>query len=199
MQTGHPCGDLRGDEPPSSRHWAVPLWRVLGRVDHGSGWGADEAGEMLVDRRKQVYWSSPLGGNIVKGPMYRAMADPNRGSHMPLQVDTCYKGMMAALKLAVETTVRRHEAVDVDPESERDAISKSYHWSSHLLRRRAGTRSLATRNTQRMLVPAGMAHSKELIDYFFGWKLRDMQKDMQLHYSGMDRGGRLELARVTAI
>ena len=44
-----------------------------------------------------------------------------------------------------------------------------------------------------------MAYPKELIDYFFGWKLREMQKDMQLHYAGMDRRGRLELARVTAM
>ena len=46
---------------------------------------------------------------------------------------------------------------------------------------------------------AGVAHPKELIGYFFGWKLPEMQKDMQLHYTGMDRRGRLELARVTAM
>jgi len=105
---------------------------------------------------------------------------------MPLQVDSCYKDMVAALKLAVEATIRIHEAGDVDPELERDAISEDYHWSSHSLRRRADK---VARDTQRLLVAAGVAHPKELIDYFFGWKLREMQKDMQLHYAGMDRGG----------
>jgi hypothetical protein len=115
---------------------------------------------------------------------------------MPLQVDSCYKDMVAALKLAGEATIRLHEAGDVDPELERDAISEGYHWSSHSLRRRADK---VARDTQRLLVAAGVAHPKELIDYFFGWKLREMQKDMQLHYAGMDRGGRLDLARVTAM
>lgn len=63
------------------------------------------------------------------------MAAPNRGSYMPLQVDTCYKDMVVTRR----------------------------------------------------------------IDYFFGWKLQEMQNDMQLHYAGMDHGERLELARVTAM
>ena len=104
-------------------------------------------------------------GNVVKGPMFRAMADPRHGSHMPLQVDSCYKDMVAALKLAGEATIRLHEAGDVDPELERDAISEGYHWSSHSLRRRADK---VARNTQRLLVAAGVAHPTELIDYFFG-------------------------------
>ena len=33
-------------------------------------------------------------GNVVKGPMFRAMADPSHGSHIPLQVDSCYKDMV---------------------------------------------------------------------------------------------------------
>ena len=71
---------------------------------------------------------------------------------------------MAVLKLAGGATVRRHEAGDVDPELERDAISEDHHWSSHSLRRRADK---VARDTQRLLTAAGVAHPKELIDYFF--------------------------------
>ena len=62
---------------------------------------------------------------------------------MPLQVDSCYKDMVAALKLAGEATIRLHEAGDVDPELEKGAILESYHWFTHSLRR-APTRSLVT-------------------------------------------------------
>jgi hypothetical protein len=53
------------------------------------------------------------------------MADRRHESHMPLQVDSCYKNIVAALKLAGEATIRPHEAGDVDPELERDAILES--------------------------------------------------------------------------
>ena len=39
--------------------------------------------------------------------------------------------------------------------------------------------------------------TKRLIDYFFGWLLKEMTKDMQLHYAGLDRPSRRALARVT--
>ena len=38
---------------------------------------------------------------------------------------------------------------------------------------------------------------KQLIDYFFGWLLKERNKDMQLHYAGLDRVARRGLARVT--
>ena len=39
--------------------------------------------------------------------------------------------------------------------------------------------------------------SKELIDAFFGWALKELLRDMQLHYAGKDRPRRMELAKVT--
>ena len=36
-----------------------------------------------------------------------------------------------------------------------------------------------------------------MVNYFFGWRLEEMSKEMQLHYAGLDRGGRLELAKCT--
>ena len=35
----------------------------------------------------------------------------------------------------------------------------------------------------------------EMINYFYGWRLDEMSKEMMLHYAGLDRGGRLELAK----
>ena len=39
--------------------------------------------------------------------------------------------------------------------------------------------------------------NKQLIDYFYGWMLKERHKDMQLHYAGLDRFTRRGLARVT--
>ena len=75
-----------------------------------------------------------------------------------------------------------------------DNAEGGYRWSSHSLRRYAD--SVARRHLGK-LTEAGVAKPCELIDYYFGWKLREMMKDMQLHYANEDRGGRLSLARVT--
>ena len=39
--------------------------------------------------------------------------------------------------------------------------------------------------------------SKELINAYFGWCLKELAHDMQLHYAGLDRPARRTLARVT--
>ena len=39
--------------------------------------------------------------------------------------------------------------------------------------------------------------TKQLIDYFFGWCLKEMAHDMQVHYAGLDRPARRLLAQVT--
>ena len=36
-----------------------------------------------------------------------------------------------------------------------------------------------------------------LIDYFFGWLLKEMARDMQIHYAGLDTPARRLLAQVT--
>jgi hypothetical protein len=40
--------------------------------------------------------------------------------------------------------------------------------------------------------------SKEMIDFFYGWNLKEMSKDMFLHYAGLDRMARLAYAYITA-
>ena len=158
--------------------------------------GAKRSADVIEAKR----WLDEHGfgswADVVKGPLFRAMhgAMP---SHMPLQPDSCYKDMVAALKRAGELTLERHRAGDVDTELERNAIDNAeggYRWSSHSLRRYAD--SVARRHLGK-LTEAGVAKPCELIDYYFGWKLREMMKDMQLHYANEDRGGRLSLARVT--
>ena len=42
------------------------------------------------------------------------------------------------------------------------------------------------------------ARTETDLNYFFGWKLKEMEKEMIKHYAGMDRLSRLlNLARVT--
>ena len=39
--------------------------------------------------------------------------------------------------------------------------------------------------------------TKDDINFFFGWELKKMSEEMQLHYSGLDRVQRLKLSKVT--
>ena len=39
--------------------------------------------------------------------------------------------------------------------------------------------------------------TKELINFFFGWMLKELARDMQIHYAGQDRPARRLLAQVT--
>ena len=54
MRTRPPLGDLRGDEPPSDHHQSLPLWRVLGEVDHDARRGAGGGGEELRDKSESL-------------------------------------------------------------------------------------------------------------------------------------------------
>ena len=65
-------------------------------------------------------------------------------------------------------------------------------WGNHSLRRHAdGVAQQAKREGKLPEI------SKQLIDYFFGWLLKEMARDMQIHYAGLDTPARRLLAQVT--
>ena len=68
-------------------------------------------------------------------------------------------------------------------------------WGNHSLRRHSDK---VARESLHLQEKGGMIEvTKGVIDYFFGWLLKEMMKDMQTHYAGLDRPSRRGLARVT--
>ena len=65
-------------------------------------------------------------------------------------------------------------------------------WGNHSLRRHAD--GVAQEALRLGLIPNV---SKQLIDFFFGWLLKELSRDMQVHYAGLDRPARRLLAQVT--
>ena len=69
-------------------------------------------------------------------------------------------------------------------------------WGNHSLRRhsdKVARESLHKHDNKISKIEV----NKQLIDYFYGWMLKERHKDMQLHYAGLDRFTRRGLARVT--
>ena len=63
-------------------------------------------------------------------------------------------------------------------------------WGQHSFRRQSDRVAQATKGKS--------GASSDDIDFYYGWRLKELRADMQKWYSGMDRMARLALARVTA-
>ena len=82
-----------------------------------------------------------------------------------------------------------------EPDEELDLQGKAPKFSNHSLRRHAD--KLARDSLHRHEADGVLGVTKQLIDFFFGWLIKEMVKDMQLHYAGLDTPSRRILARVT--
>ena len=67
-------------------------------------------------------------------------------------------------------------------------------FGNHSLRRMAD--GIAQEALRQGLIPDV---TKQIVDFFFGWLLKEMSHDMQLHYAGLDRPARRLLAQVTSM
>ena len=112
-------------------------------------------------------------------------------THMPLATGSTYTHLMGAMKRAYSISKEMEE-----PDLELDLQGlKEPKWGNHSLRRHSDKKA---RESLPKHVAAGVTEvTKQLIDYFYGWLLKEMNKDMQLHYAGLDRPARRILARVT--
>ena len=154
--------------------------------------GVDQFDEALM---VAVNWLEDKGfGHItlmVPGPLVRATHGKTL-THMPLATTSTYTHLVGAMKLAYEETLKR-----VEPDVELDLQGlKEPKWGNHSLRRhgdKVARESIHKHPEGSSLVKV----TKQLIDYFFGWLLKEMSKDMQTHYAGLDRPSRRGLARVT--
>ena len=126
---------------------------------------------------------------IVPGPLIRATLG-KKLTHMPLATGSTYTHLIKAMKSAYEISKEMNVP---DPEIDLQGLEPRF--GNHSLRRHSD--KVAREALSRELHGSMSEVTKRVIDYFYGWLLKDMTKDMQLHYAGLDRPSRRVLARVT--
>ena len=138
--------------------------------------------------RSAWQWLEKIGwtqrASVTPGPLIRATSG-DRVTHMPLATGSTYTHLVRAIEVAYE---KSRLMGTPDPELELQGL-KEPHFGNHSLRRHGDRVARETKEMTKV--------TKETIDYFFGWLLVDMMRDMQLHYAGLDMPGRRELAKVT--
>ena len=136
-------------------------------------------------------WLAGLGlkaeCSIVPGPLLRA-TNGYVITHEPLAVESSYRHLVKAISEAHDEI---KSAGIVDPEFDLQGQVEPK-WGNHSLRRHAD--GVAQEALRLGLIPNV---SKQLIDFFFGWLLKELSRDMQVHYAGLDRPARRLLAQVT--
>ena len=127
---------------------------------------------------------------MVPGPLIRATLG-YKLSHMPLATGSTYTHLSGAMRMAYEISSKMDE-----PDLELDLQGrKEPKFSNHSLRRHSD--KVARESLPLHLSDGSSEITKQVIDYFYGWLLKEMTKDMQLHYAGLDRPSRRILARVS--
>ena len=136
-----------------------------------------------------VAWLAWLGVpeglvSVVPGPLLRA-TEPGSGkvTHMPLMPKSTYGQLVRAIDAAYVVSEAMAEP-DAELELEPGHTPK---WGNHSIRRWSD--KVACEHMEEDGV------SKEVLNYFYGWCLEAMSKEMMLHYAGIDRGGQLVLAK----
>ena len=124
---------------------------------------------------------------IVPGPLIRR----THGfliTHEPLAVASSYTHVADAIAEA-HAELRAEGVVDLEFDLQGQVEPK---WGHHSMRRHADS------NAQQALREGKLPNvTKQIVDYFFGWCLKEMATDMQLHYAGLDHLARRLLAQVT--
>ena len=128
---------------------------------------------------------------IVPGPLIRSTLGKVL-THMPLSTGSTYTHLIGAMTAAYTIS---EEMAEPDTELDLQGL-KTPKWGNHSLRRhsdKVARESMHKHGTEMCKIEV----TKQLIDYFYGWLLKERHKDMQLHYAGLDRFSRRGLARVT--
>ena len=110
---------------------------------------------------------------------------------MPLATTSTYTHLVSAIK---EAHTISEGMEDPDPEFDLQGLEKPK-FGNHSLRRHSDK---VARESLPLHADLGRVElTKRVIDYFYGWLLKEMKKDMQLHYAGLDRRARRVLAFVS--
>ena len=160
-------------------------------VTGGTKYTGDQFDSSLVEA---LAWADSLGIKdhmfIVPGPLIRASLG-KKLTHMPLATKSTYLHLVEAMKAAYALSSEMDEP---DVEFDLQGLEKAK-FGNHSLRRHADKE--AREALPKHIAEGNSTVTKQVVDYFFGWLLKDMRKDMQLHYAGMDLFARRVLARVT--
>ena len=127
---------------------------------------------------------------VVPGPLVRVTLGKTL-THMPLATKSTYTHLLGATKAAYDISCKMTE-----PDMELDLQGlEAPKFGNHSFRRHSDK---VARESAELHAARGITSvTKQLIDYFYGWCLKEMRKDMQLHYAGLDRPARRVLARVS--
>ena len=175
-------------------HRATNLSEELRYVNVAGGCKYDDGSfdDALVSVRE---WLEQQGvgkyTTLVPGPLIRSTLGKVL-THMPLSTGSTYTHLVGAMKEAAEISEKLAEP---DEELDLQGLTKPK-WGNHSLRRhsdKVARESLHKHDNKISKIEV----NKQLIDYFYGWMLKERHKDMQLHYAGLDRFTRRGLARVT--
>ena len=128
--------------------------------------------------------------HIVPGPLIRATLGTVL-THMPLTTKSTYTHLIGAIKGAYEISKEMEEP---DEELDLQGLPEPK-FGNHSLRRHSD--KVARESLPLHAEVGGGEVTKQVIDYFYGWLLKEMRKDMQLHYAGLDRPARRILAKVS--
>ena len=108
-------------------------------------------------------------------------------THMPYSPKSTHVHIVPAMTAAFE---RVQSSGIPDPEYD-NASDPDPKFGNHSNRRHADR--VAMRSAKALEV------SDNDIDFFFGWRLKEMNENMRLHYAGLDRVLRLRLSNVTKL
>ena len=145
--------------------------------------------QLAIDWLEQMGYGQVL--SIVPGPFVRATLGKTL-THMPMATKSTYTHLLGATKAAYEISSKMNE-----PDLELDLQGlEQPKFGNHSFRRHSDK---VARESLHLHEARGSINvvTKQLIDYFYGWLLKEMNKDMQLHYAGLDRPSRRCLARVS--
>ena len=163
----------------------------------GQRFKSSEAGGLVMhdDKlRRAIEWLEEKGYgaylSVVPGPLVRVTLGKTL-THMPLATQSTYTHLLGATKAAYDISSKMPE-----PDMELDLQGREVpKFGNHSFRRHSDK---VARESLPLHAERGITSvTKQLIDYFYGWCLKEMRKDMQLHYAGLDRPARRELARVS--
>ena len=172
---------------------SLPLEARYVNVAGGAKLGKDKFDEQLTVVRDFLE-KTGVGAHttFVPGPLVRATLG-YKLTHMPLVSASTYTHLIGAIWKAYEISKEMNE-----PDTELDLQGlEEPKFGNHSLRRHADKKARESLPMQINIKEGWNDITKEVINYFFGWCLKEMSKEMQLHYAGMDRMARRRLARVT--
>ena len=151
-------------------------------------YGATKNDGVLLSMRKDLLARGflPAQADIVPGPLLRSSAGPNVLTHMPFAPGSTYS-LLGGLMDTAYLALNKADGSAKDPELDLQGLLVPK-WGNHSWRRFCDKRAREDKNK---------TGSTEVdIDLYLGWNELIHHREMQLHYEGLQRGGRIKRANI---